>query len=184
MEKGTGRGARAVLPANLVVAGKSGTSSDYRDNWFAGFSGSHLAVVWVGYDDNLPTGFTGSSGALPVWARMMAGLGTTSWDAPMPESLAETWIDYGSGLRVAPGCAEDIVAVAVPAGLSRPPSPAAGSRWRRPPASNPVNTLIDSAQARPPTHRPSYDVRDVKEAAEPAALSEPPGRHRGFGDRA
>ena len=43
-----------VLPANLVVAGKSGTSSDLHDNWFAGFSGSHLAVVWVGYDDNLP----------------------------------------------------------------------------------------------------------------------------------
>ena len=66
MVRGTGKPAKAVLPANLVVAGKSGTSSDLRDNWFAGFSGSHVAVVWVGYDDNLPTGFTGSSGALPV----------------------------------------------------------------------------------------------------------------------
>jgi penicillin-binding protein 1B len=125
MEKGTGRGARAVLPANLVVAGKSGTSSDYHDNWFAGFSGSHLAVVWVGYDDNLPTGFTGSSGALPVWARMMAGLGTTSWDAPMPESLAETWIDYGSGLRVDKDCADkDAVPIAVPVGIELPLNPA------------------------------------------------------------
>jgi penicillin-binding protein 1B len=124
MEKGTGRGARAVLPANLVVAGKSGTSSDYHDNWFAGFSGSHLAVVWVGYDDNLPTGFTGSSGALPVWARMMAGLGTTSWDAPMPESLAETWIDFGSGLRVDKECADkDAVPIAVPVGIELPLNP-------------------------------------------------------------
>ena len=48
MEHGTGRAARALLPPQLVVAGKSGTSSDYRDSWFAGFSGSHLAVVWVG----------------------------------------------------------------------------------------------------------------------------------------
>ena len=56
MEHGTGRAARALLPPTLVVAGKSGTSSDYRDSWFAGFSGSHLAVVWVGYDDNVPTG--------------------------------------------------------------------------------------------------------------------------------
>jgi penicillin-binding protein 1B len=118
MEKGTGRGARAVLPANLVVAGKSGTSSDYHDNWFAGFSGSHLAVVWVGYDDNLPTGFTGSSGALPIWARMMAGLGTTSWDAPMPESLAETWIDYDTGLRVDKECQDkNAVPIAVPVGI-------------------------------------------------------------------
>ncbi|HEX4675448.1 MAG TPA: penicillin-binding protein 1B [Steroidobacteraceae bacterium] len=124
MEKGTGRGARAVLPPNLVVAGKSGTSSDYHDNWFAGFSGSHLAVVWVGYDDNLPTGFTGSSGALPVWARMMAGLGTTSWDAPMPESLAETWIDYGSGLRVDKECSDkDAVPIAVPVGIELPLKP-------------------------------------------------------------
>src|SRR5204862_6731581 len=61
MERGTGRGARAVLPAGLTVAGKSGTSSDFRDSWFAGFSGSHLAVVWVGYDSDEPTGFTGAA---------------------------------------------------------------------------------------------------------------------------
>jgi penicillin-binding protein 1B len=127
MEKGTGRGARAVLPTNLVVAGKSGTSSDYHDNWFAGFSGSHLAVVWVGYDDNLPTGFTGSSGALPIWSRLMAGLGTTSWDAPMPESVAETWIDYGSGLRVDKSCSDDnSVPIAVPVGTELPVKPGCG----------------------------------------------------------
>jgi penicillin-binding protein 1B len=127
MEKGTGRAARAVLPASLVVAGKSGTSSDYHDNWFAGFSGSHLAVVWVGYDDNLPTGFTGSSGALPIWARLMAGLGTTSWDAPMPESLAETWIDYSSGLRVDKSCSDDnAVPIAVPVGTELPMKPGCG----------------------------------------------------------
>jgi penicillin-binding protein 1B len=128
MEKGTGRAARAVLPPNLVVAGKSGTSSDYHDNWFAGFSGSHLAVVWVGYDDNLPTGFTGSSGALPIWARLMAGLGTTSWDAPMPESLAETWIDFGSGLRVDKGCSDDnSVPIAVPVGTQLAMKPGCGN---------------------------------------------------------
>jgi penicillin-binding protein 1B len=128
MEKGTGRGARSVLPANLVVAGKSGTSSDYHDNWFAGFSGSHLAVVWVGYDDNLPTGFTGSSGALPIWSRLMASLGTTSWEAPMPESLAETWIDYSSGLRVDKSCSDqNSVPIAVPVGTELPLKPNCGS---------------------------------------------------------
>lgn len=120
MEHGTGKPGRAVLPANLVVAGKSGTSSDLRDNWFAGFSGSHVVVVWVGYDDNRPTGFTGSSGALPVWARVMAGLGTTSWNAPMPEALAETWIDYASGLQVESGCSADAVPIAVPVGTQIP----------------------------------------------------------------
>ncbi|MBV8876183.1 MAG: penicillin-binding protein 1B [Gammaproteobacteria bacterium] len=123
MDHGTGRPARSLLPPELVVAGKSGTSSDFRDSWFAGFSGGHLAVVWVGYDDNEPTGFTGSSGALPVWARIMAGLGTSSWNAPMPESLAEVHIEYPSGLRATPACATDIVAVAVPADAVIPPRP-------------------------------------------------------------
>jgi len=126
MERGTGKPARSVLPANLVVAGKSGTSSDLRDNWFAGFSGSHMAVVWVGYDDNLPTGFTGSSGALPVWARLMAGLGTTSWNAPMPESLAETWIDYPTGLQVEAGCSSEAAPIAVPVGTQIPMKPGCG----------------------------------------------------------
>jgi penicillin-binding protein 1B len=126
MDHGTGRPARTLLPPQLVVAGKSGTSSDDRDSWFAGFSGSHLVVVWVGYDDNAPTSLTGSSGALPVWAHIMAGLGTNSWNAPMPETLAEVHIEYPTGLRAVPGCAEDIVAVAVPGGAVLPEHPNCG----------------------------------------------------------
>ena len=146
MDHGTGRPARALLPPGLVVAGKSGTSSDYRDSWFAGFSGSHVAVVWVGYDNDQPTGFTGSAGALPVWAHLMGSLGTTSWNAPMPESLAEVQIEYPSGLRVVPGCAEDIVAVAVPAGTELPAKPGCGFPAAQTPANDPVSTLIDSAK--------------------------------------
>ncbi len=146
MDHGTGRPARALLPPGLVVAGKSGTSSDYRDSWFAGFSGSHVAVVWVGYDNDQPTGFTGSAGALPVWAHLMGSLGTTSWNAPMPESLAEVQIEYPTGLRVVPGCAEDIVAVAVPAGTELPAKPGCGFPQAQTPANDPVNTLIDGAR--------------------------------------
>ena len=127
MQRGTGKPARAWLPANLVVAGKSGTSSDLRDSWFAGFSGSHLAVVWVGYDNNQPTGLTGSSGALPVWARLMSGLGTTSWSVTMPESLAEAWIEYPTGLRVETNCTQDVVPIAVPVGTQLPVKPGCGA---------------------------------------------------------
>jgi penicillin-binding protein 1B len=142
MEHGTGRAARALLPPDLVVAGKSGTSSDYRDSWFAGFSGSHLVVVWVGYDDDAPTGFTGSAGALPVWAHIMAGLGTRSWSAPMPETLAEVHIEYPTGLRVVPGCAQDIVAVVVPGNTTLPGKPGCGF----PQNQNPLDTALDRAQ--------------------------------------
>jgi penicillin-binding protein 1B len=115
IERGTGRAARAVLPADVVVVGKSGTTSDLRDSWFAGFSGSHLAVVWVGYDDNRPTGFTGAAAALAIWSRVLAGLGTASWSAAMPESLTEVSIDYLTGLQIEGSCANtDTIRVAVP----------------------------------------------------------------------
>jgi penicillin-binding protein 1B len=115
MERGTGRAARAVLPADLVVVGKSGSTSDLRDSWFAGFSGSHLEVVWVGYDDNHPTGFTGAAAALAVWSRVLAGLGTTSWSAATPESLTAVSINYFTGLQLEGGCKDsDAIRIAVP----------------------------------------------------------------------
>jgi penicillin-binding protein 1B len=118
MNRGTGRAARARIPPGLVVAGKTGTSSDYRDSWFAGFSGSHLAVVWVGYDDNSPTGLTGSSGALAVWSQLMGSMNTSSLDLFLPESLEEATIEYQSGLRANSGCATDVLEVAVPHGTT------------------------------------------------------------------
>jgi penicillin-binding protein 1B len=123
MEHGSGRAARAYLPPSIAVAGKSGTSSDYRDSWFAGFSGSHLAVVWIGYDDNAPTGLTGSSGSLAVWARLMAALGTTSWSAPLPEGLKEVLVEFPTGLQVKPDCGAEPIAVAVPQAVELPYAP-------------------------------------------------------------
>ena len=124
MEHGSGQAARAQLPPEIVVAGKTGTSSDYRDSWFAGFSGNTLAVVWIGYDDNSPTGLTGSSGSLPVWARLMRSIGTTSWNAPLPEGLEDRSIEFKTGLAAEARCGgEDLVMVAVPSGTQLPAKP-------------------------------------------------------------
>lgn len=119
MRRGTGASAQARL-GNLVVAGKSGTSSDYRDSWFAGFSGGHVVVVWVGYDDNEPTRFSGSTGALPIWTQIMAGIDTVSWDQPLPEGLHETQIEFVSGLGVNDDCADNGLMIAVPVGTQIP----------------------------------------------------------------
>jgi penicillin-binding protein 1B len=117
MIRGTGRAGAARLPAGLVTAGKTGTSSDLRDSWFAGFSGSHLVVAWVGHDDNAPTGLTGSQGALPLWSNAMSAIAQRSWQAPMPAKLEEAWIDYATGLVPPdPACAQEMIPVAVPQG--------------------------------------------------------------------
>jgi penicillin-binding protein 1B len=120
LTRGTARGAR--LPAGIVAAGKTGTSNDTRDSWFAGFTGTHLAVVWVGYDDNRVTGLTGGSGALPVWAEVISGLSTTPWEPSMPETLEDRWIDYYLGTETLPECTPDAVQIAVPIGTALPPS--------------------------------------------------------------
>jgi len=123
IERGTGKPARYVLPRGLVVAGKTGTSSDLRDSWFAGFSGDDLAVVWVGYDDDRVTGFTGETGALPVWSHLMADIAMSSWNVPMPDSLQEVTIDYPTGFRADGACSDDLVTLPVPPGTNPPLKP-------------------------------------------------------------
>jgi penicillin-binding protein 1B len=121
--RGTGRGASARLPPGTIIAGKTGTSSDTRDSWFAGFTGSYLAVVWVGYDDNRVTGLTGAAGALPVWADTIASLNSASFQPAPPEQVEDRWIGFADGLETTPGCSADAVAVALPRGTALPGKP-------------------------------------------------------------
>lgn len=71
---GTAKWLGEKLPDGLTMAGKTGTTDDMRDSWFAGFSGDKVAVVWVGRDDYQPMGFTGGAGALRVWGDFMLAL--------------------------------------------------------------------------------------------------------------
>jgi penicillin-binding protein 1B len=70
INSGTGASARAAgVPGS--VAGKTGTTNDGRDAWFVGYSPNLLALVWVGFDDGIPAGLSGSEGALPIWSEFM-----------------------------------------------------------------------------------------------------------------
>jgi penicillin-binding protein 1B len=71
VRQGTGRMLSRPFATAMAVAGKTGTTDDLRDSWFAGFTGDYLAVVWLGRDNNQPTGLTGATGALPVWEDLM-----------------------------------------------------------------------------------------------------------------
>jgi penicillin-binding protein 1B len=120
MRSGTGRGAYREVSGAINLAGKSGTTDDFRDAWFAGFGGDRVAVVWVGRDDNKSVGLSGSSGALPIWAGVMKGLNVQSRDPFQPATVEAFLIDPATGQRADEGCA---ATVAVPYLVSHPPAP-------------------------------------------------------------
>ncbi len=102
--QGTARSIYQNLPASINVAGKTGTSDEQRDSWFAGFSANRLAVVWLGEDDNSPLPFTGSGGALKVWKQFMATQPLQSFHAATPDNIDWVWVDDDNGKLSAEYC--------------------------------------------------------------------------------
>jgi penicillin-binding protein 1B len=101
---GTAKYLSQVLPRWKNAAGKTGTTNNKRDSWFAGFTGQHVASVWVGRDDNKPTNLTGGSGALKVWADLMKVLPTKPLKPKRPSKIRYIKIDKESGLLYNPNC--------------------------------------------------------------------------------
>lgn len=119
IETGTAKSARSQLPPGMLVAGKTGTTNDTRDSWFAGFSATHVAVVWVGTDDNQPTGLTGSSGALRIWSDIMAKTPTASLAFEPSDNVEMHWVDLKTGKLTEAGCES-----AIPLGFIKGTAPA------------------------------------------------------------
>ncbi|WP_153304789.1 penicillin-binding protein 1B [Desulfocapsa sulfexigens] len=104
---GTAKSIQHLLPEGLTVAGKTGTTDNLRDSWFAGFSGQHVAVAWVGRDDNTSTGLTGATGALKIWAATMAGISTSPLQPQPPETIDWYYSDISAGTILNPKCGKD-----------------------------------------------------------------------------
>ena len=94
--RGTARSLAVRFPPELGIAGKTGTSDDTRDAWFAGFTGNLVTVVWVGRDDNAQTGLHGASGALPLWAEFMARQNLQPLVLPQPQEIV--WVRAPGGV--------------------------------------------------------------------------------------
>lgn len=94
--------ARSVLPGfryDYGLAGKTGTTNDYRDSWFAGFSGNYLTVVWVGRDDNKSTGLTGASGAARIWSKVMQKIPLQRLQVPFHEQVTAQTVYYSQDME-------------------------------------------------------------------------------------
>lgn len=89
---------------NINMAGKTGTTDDYRDSWFAGYDRNNLATVWVGNDENRSTGLTGSTGALPVFLAYQQLQEPKSLSRRFPNGLGIAHFDPATGAVVTAGC--------------------------------------------------------------------------------
>lgn len=104
LREGTARSAYAILSPTMNAAGKTGTTNDLRDSWFAGFTGDYLGVVWIGRDDNQSARLTGAQGALQIWAQTLRKISREPLELSAPDDIETAWIDRNNGLRASEGC--------------------------------------------------------------------------------
>ncbi|MAA95827.1 MAG: penicillin-binding protein 1B [Rheinheimera sp.] len=111
-QTGTAKTLQYALPTT-VFAGKTGTSSDYRDSWFSGFDQQTLVTVWLGRDDNKPIGLTGSNGALPLFIDYFKKQGAQSIIRYLPDQVQVQAFSVTSGTAVAESCANILLLPAI-----------------------------------------------------------------------
>ena len=150
LRSGTGRWASTVLPPEVVLAGKTGTTDDFRDSWFAGFGSDRVAVIWVGRDDNHPTGLEGATGALRIWAPLMRDLHTHTLDPTPPGSVQEAAVDVTTGQPVTAGCPPSGPVLNIPFLQGYVPAATATCGNLPPPAPNPAQPGENPAQSENP----------------------------------
>jgi membrane carboxypeptidase/penicillin-binding protein len=90
------------------AAGKTGTTDDFRDAWFVGFTPKRTAGVWVGFDKTDVTGLSGASAALPIWASIMGKIQIPGDDGPFerPPGLVTVPVDPETGGIATGSCPE------------------------------------------------------------------------------
>jgi penicillin-binding protein 1B len=109
VDHGTGGAVRRLGLAD-PLAGKTGTTSELRDSWFAGYSAERVTVVWVGYDDDSETRFSGATAAVPLWSRFMLAVRPPGGFAGFtpPPGLVMVTVDPTTGQLAGPGCPQRV----------------------------------------------------------------------------
>ena len=107
VQRGTGRQLGAKYPG-LHLAGKTGTTNNNVDTWFAGIDGREVVITWVGRDNNQPTKLYGASGAMSIYQRYLANQSPVPLNLVAPEDIVEMGVDSsgnfvcGGGMRTLP----------------------------------------------------------------------------------
>jgi penicillin-binding protein 1B len=125
--EGTARSLNARFSRELGLAGKTGTTNDLRDSWYAGYDGARLGVIWVGRDDNQPMGLSGSTGALRIWSDLYAEAGVAQQLLPKPETVVWHGVDRASDGLADNGCRDTVQLPFIESGSLPAPAPCASA---------------------------------------------------------
>ena len=118
VETGTARSLALALPDALPLAGKTGTSDDGRDSWFAGYGTDSLAVAWIGRDDNKPINLTGATGALRIWIEAMRLHGIEPVNLEPPPEIEWHRVSRDGSVMLDEACGSGVM---IPLNIEQPP---------------------------------------------------------------
>lgn len=153
VQRGTGRQLGAKYPG-LHLAGKTGTTNNNVDTWFAGIDGSQVTITWVGRDNNQPTKLYGASGAMSIYQRYLANQTPTPLVLTAPEDVVDMGVD-GSGNFVCSGGLRTLpVWTTAPDALCRQGEQIQQQQLEQQQQNNPFNQSGQQPQQQPATQQP------------------------------
>ncbi|HAS1309418.1 TPA: bifunctional glycosyl transferase/transpeptidase [Enterobacter bugandensis] len=153
VQRGTGRQLGAKYPG-LHLAGKTGTTNNNVDTWFAGIDGREVVITWVGRDNNQPTKLYGASGAMSIYQRYLANQSPVPLNLVAPEDIVDMGVD-GSGNFICGGGMRTL-----PVWTTNPDSLCQQSQPEQPTG----NPFDQSSQPQQPQQQPAQQQNEKKDS--------------------
>ncbi|HBR4077072.1 TPA: bifunctional glycosyl transferase/transpeptidase [Klebsiella pneumoniae] len=168
VQRGTGRQLGAKYPG-LHLAGKTGTTNNNVDTWFAGIDGSQVTITWVGRDNNQPTKLYGASGAMSIYQRYLANQTPTPLVLTVPEDVVDMGVDSNGNFVCSGGMRSLPVWTTQPDALCRQGEMMQQQQLQQQEAKNPFN---QSGQQQPPQQQQQQQPPQQQQQQQPPKQQE------------
>lgn len=161
VQRGTGRQLGAKYPG-LHLAGKTGTTNNNVDTWFAGIDGSQVTITWVGRDNNQPTKLYGASGAMSIYQRYLANQTPTPLALTPPEDVVDMGVDSNGYCQCSGGMRTLPVWTTSPDALCRQGEALQQQQQQQQEANNPFNQSGQQQPANQPQQQQQQPAKQEK----------------------
>lgn len=161
VQRGTGRQLGAKYPG-LHLAGKTGTTNNNVDTWFAGIDGSQVTITWVGRDNNQPTKLYGASGAMSIYQRYLANQTPTPLALTAPEDVVDMGVDSSGNFLCSGGVRSLPVWTTTPDALCRQGEQMQQQQLEQQQQNNPFNQSGQQQQQQPATQQQQQPPKQEK----------------------